>query len=321
MSRKISKIELEKLANKILRGTASEEEYKQLNDWYRDFDDAEVTLETNESREELRKRLWRGIRAQTFPPRNSYAPIWRWAAVVTLILAPVLFLLLSQETFIYGDEDSYSIVSHVTVPGQKRTIRLPDGSVVKLNSGSIIKYPERFSSRKRSVEIVGEAFFDVTRDESRPFVITARDIRVQVLGTSFNVKAFAGDPEINVAVKSGKVVVQNTRSTASVTLLQDEMVTCAVSGSGLQKKSITDKAIVFGWAEGKLVFDNESFDEVFKKISRWYGVKVILNGPLTHKKITASCRKLTLGQALEGLSHTYDFDYEIKGKIVTIKTH
>lgn len=325
MGRKISDIELKSLADKVLHGTASEEEFRQLNHWYSHFDDSEVLLVTNESRAELHSKLLnkinKGISETNKPQRKYNSLLWSTAAMIALLVVSIAAI------YFVGQDRSINTTQDIVIAfevkdtkwGQKRTVHLPDGTTVKLNSGSSIKYSSRFDGDNRQVELEGEAFFDVKRDESKPFIIKTNDLNVVVLGTSFNVKSYAEDNQVNVAVKTGKVRVTKGRSDQSMVLLPDEMAIYSQSSSALRQEKIDNKDIVFGWAEGTLVFRNQNFQDVIVTLSRWYDVEFEINQPaLFTKKITSNFNNASLREVLETLSHNYDFHYDLKEKIVSI---
>jgi len=204
--------------------------------------------------------------------------------------------------------------------GQKLTFELSDGTIVKLNSGSMLSYPKVFSESKREVTLVGEAFFDVARDESRPFKIKSGEVNVQVLGTSFNVRSYPDAEQIEVAVKTGSVSVESSFSESDVVLVPDEMVVYTTGNNFFDKKRIEDSQQVFGWMDQALIFEDRGIKDIIKELSRWYDVKFEIKRELDYKKaFTARYKNPTLKAVLESLSYAYDFEYEIDGKKVIIK--
>lgn len=203
------------------------------------------------------------------------------------------------------------LIEKVSLPGQKITTTLPDGTRVKLNGDSKLIVPEKFDGLNRQVTLVGEAFFDVTRDENRPFIILTDSLKIQVLGTSFNVNAYCGELA-SVAVATGKVSVSNQHH-QFIELEPSEMT--IMQGATLQRSNLKGDQDPFGWTKQRLVFEDESIENVLKKVSRWYGVRIeILSMIATDKRYTASYNNPTIQEMMEVLSYVYDFKYKFNEK-------
>jgi transmembrane sensor len=318
---------VEALAAKILTNTASEEELKRFNDWYADFDDSSVELVSNESREELKNRLLGRIEAEISslqPKRKSRWLSHKVAAVISLLIVFGGILYFVQPNFQDHGDVSIDMVyeSKSTEAGQKRVIKLPDGSSVKLNAGSTLKYPKSFSRSNRRVELVGEAFFNISRDTLNPFVIDLNGGQVKVLGTSFNIRSYTAEPDVAVAVKTGEVIVTNSFSNSSVRLMPDELASYIPNTREITKTRIQNTNVVFGWREGNLVFNEAGLPAILKSLSSWYGVTFEVEGSEKgSKKINANFNNVSLEEVLTCLSHNYEFKYEINEKQVTIKYH
>ncbi|QDH79824.1 DUF4974 domain-containing protein [Echinicola soli] len=198
--------------------------------------------------------------------------------------------------------------------GQKSTITLPDGSTVHLNAGSALEFPDRFSDSLRLVKLTGEAFFDVIKDKDRPFVIISGDNRVKVLGTTFNVKQ---EKDFSVALVTGSVEVADDKGN-KVFLKPKEMMVKEANGMIFKKEF--DPLEVIGWKDKYLVFKNDSFQEVRRKLEAWYGVEV--HNTITLPKdwsYSGVYYKETLGNVMEGISIASSFQYTIENKTVTIQ--
>ena len=136
--------------------------------------------------EEIRLRMWKNIEKATIRrKKRSYR--WIAAACIAFLLSVAGYQSLYYTSF----SSSKNIVSTKTFPQDIRLLRLPDGSRIWVNQNTEIEYPKQFASNERVISLKGEAFFEVARDTSRPFIITSGEIRTTVLGTSFNVKALS----------------------------------------------------------------------------------------------------------------------------------
>lgn len=192
-------------------------------------------------------------------------------------------------------------------------IILPDGSKVTLNTNSSLKYPQKFSRKNRTVALEGEAFFDITKDAKKPFIVKTSTIEIEVLGTSFNVMAFANDAIVETTLFTGKVKISrknpSTNKTQSVILSPNHKATFYKS----DERFIMDKVDVTtstAWQKGELVFENEMFDNVIVKLQRWYNVKITLSDDIKNKhRLTMSIDTESLDETLNIIKKTLPADY------------
>jgi len=218
---------------------------------------------------------------------------------------------------------------------------LPDGSTVWLNAGSKLDYTRIGTSGNREVQLTGEAFFDVVKNPARPFIIHTSKIDVKVLGTRFNVKAYPEDKTVETSLVQGSVEVFVKNRPGEKYLLKpnqklvllnnaeaDALPRATVNRNSklpiiaidhLTYRTNDTMAIETSWMQNKLVFENEAFADVARKMERWYDVKIqFRNSSLEDELLNGDFRKETLSQALDALQITTDFKYKIDGKTVTI---
>lgn len=158
-----------------------------------------------------------------------------------------------------------------TPRGGTYNVTLPDGSRVWLNAASTFRYPARFDSRERVVEIEGEAYFEVAKEAGRPFRVVSQGQEIQVLGTEFNVSAYSEDEHIKTTLVNGTVKVTANRKT--VTLTPGQQATYRPeAGMGIQS---VDVAPYTAWKDGRFHFRRTPLAEIMKQISRWYDVEVV----------------------------------------------
>jgi ferric-dicitrate binding protein FerR (iron transport regulator) len=237
-------------------------------------------------------------------------------------------------------------ITRVEVPyGSKSRVVLPDGSVVNLNSGSSLMYSSSgFDSISRSVSLTGEGFFNVTKDSERPFYVNTSGIKLKVLGTTFNIKAYPDDNIEEATLVSGKVEIyassDKTESGKSIVLKPDQIAifdklennfhsinktdltnneTVPVKLKAINSQPSLKTAQTIAWKENRLIFDNEQFSSLVIKIERWYDVKIVVDYPeLNSAKFTGKFDKETLEQVLKALVTVTPFDYNIKQNLITI---
>jgi len=204
----------------------------------------------------------------------------------------------------------------VTNPlGTRTSLTLPDGSKVNLNAGSTLRYPEKFSGIERKVELSGEAFFDVTHDTQKPFIVKTSSINVRVLGTAFNVEAFPDAEEVNTTLVRGKVILEKEvdHKTTSITEMEpSERAVYQVKKQNLSLSKETNLEQYIAWKDKKLVFLDDPIDEVAKKLERWYNVSVQIQGEeLKKSHFTGTFTDETIERVLTLLSVSSPIDYKI----------
>lgn len=244
--------------------------------------------------------------------------------------AAILVTLITTSFIIYATSnlwkaDNRSELTHELIVksnprGVKSLIVLPDGSRVKLNSESHLEYYSDFD-QERSVKLIGEAFFEIEKDEQLPFTVNSGDLSIKVLGTSFNVKAFPFEEQIKVALVTGKVSVEKQTGLEKVALHQlipGEMLVYNYQNMQMQTEPF-DYNLTVAWKDGSLNFKEVGFDEVVKILERWYGVMIdVKPGKDMSGKYTGFYKDESLEMILEGLGFAYEFGYEINGKKVII---
>ena len=211
-----------------------------------------------------------------------------------------------------------------TLPGQKATITLMDGSTVLLNSDSKLVYPKLFGDT-RTVTLEGEAFFMVSRDEQKPFIIKSGALTTTVLGTSFNIKAFQNE-NIEVTVATGKVRVSHdyeeaarqAGQTSELVLRPNQQAIYKVADQHLDKEEI-DAEHYLAWREGVLKFDHVRFEEAVKMLKRWYGVNITLeNKEIGDCIIIGEFQNQSLHKVLRAVELALGIDYEFSADGVMI---
>lgn len=220
------------------------------------------------------------------------------AIVVVAFVAGNLFRSPSDKTLHYFE---------IHVPfGQMSQLTLSDGTMVWLNSGTTLRYPDRFGADNRSVSVIGEAFFKVAKMPYKPFTINSTDLTVEVLGTSFNFSAYQEDSYSSVTLVEGKVAVKDSLGKTIAQLHPGQMVTKNKYSNVLNIKEVKI-ASYSAWTEGKIFFDDERLDQIAFKLERWFNVEISFADPqLKSKRFTGTILKNKpvdqIMQALELLS-------------------
>jgi len=212
----------------------------------------------------------------------------------------------------------------LTTPrGGKYCVTLPDGTVVWLNASTTLRFPVAFVGKTRKVEIKGEAYFEVAKDEAMPFIVKAGNSEIKVLGTHFNVMAYADEKLVKTTLLEGSVEVsilkkgEGEESTPVMTLEPGEQAQLDLSNALTVVKADLEEAIA--WKNGFFIFKNEPIESVMQKLSRWYDVNVVYE--TTDESILYSAnisRAKNISEVLRKLEMTETIHFKIDGKIITV---
>ncbi|TCD15647.1 DUF4974 domain-containing protein [Pedobacter psychrodurus] len=307
----------------ILAGSASHRtEYERLQTYF----DAETVEDENIN------LVFDRIKAQIIVPgeagltvvKNKSYSIWlKVAAVAAIVVAGVLVY--NREAIFFNKTNQLALTQVLTKAAEVKTIVLADGSTVKMNSGSSLKYPEHFTTNTRDVYLSGEAFFEVKKDPKHPFIVHTEQLAVKVLGTAFDVKAYQNDAFTETTLIRGKVSISLKNNTAQTFILKPNDKFTLVNGKASMSQlshfngTGADRIIETAWTNHELIYKNNSFDEVAKLFERWYGIKIAFKEPeLKTVRFTGHVDKETLPEALEVLKLIENFNYSIKGENVYI---
>ncbi|SHE88107.1 FecR family protein [Pedobacter caeni] len=171
----------------------------------------------------------------------------------------------------------YNVIS--TPKGGQYRVVLPDGTKVWLNAVSSIRFPSYFSAGERKVEISGEVYFEVTKNKTMPFRVISGDQALEVLGTKFNVNAYANEGQISTTLAEGSVRLKRSSSAASSILKPGEQSQLKTGKSKLAPKIVTaDLEEVLAWKNETFIFNDTPITEVMQQIERWYDVELVYSG-------------------------------------------
>ncbi len=217
------------------------------------------------------------------------------------------------------------IYNTLNVPyGKHFELKLADGSVVYLNSGSSLKYPVEFvEGKSRKIYLTGEAFLDITKDKERPFIVNASDLNIKVYGTKFNVSAYPEDKVKEVVLVEGSVGMYSESENPNSS--KETVLTPGTKGSydnthGDISTELVVTSIYTSWVQGVLVFRNMSFEDILKKLERHYDVKIInQNSKMASETFNASFGDMPIEKILEYFKSQYDIDYIINKDTIIVK--
>ena len=234
--------------------------------------------------------------------------------IIGLVFSNIFF---SMKTNPNQRQLSESLQTITSPYGARTNITLPDGSIVWLNSGTTLTFPSSFN-KKRPVKLVGEAYFEVVKND-QPFIVSTQYGEVEVKGTSFNVKAFSDDNSFVTTLEEGIVTVKGKNTADEVTLSpgqQAEQTDKGFSVSNVETRFYTS------WKEGKLIFSKEPFPSLIKKLERWYNVKIDYTDPrLNQVWYTGTIEMESISEVMEMISKASPVSYSFNNKtrVFTIK--
>ena len=242
--------------------------------------------------------------------RRKFKTVFLWAErAAAIMFIPLLSAYLLQIK--NSDVAEARMMEIRTNPGMTTAFVLPDGTNVSLNSGSVLRYPEFFSEDKREVELIGEAFFDVTKDPNKRFVVkTSGDERVEVLGTSFNMEAFPGDSILSTTLLEGKVRFVSEAGSVQMNPGEKLVYNNKTSKAKLTK---TNGEAETAWKYGKIIFDNTPFNEVLRMLSKRFNVDFVVKN---EKYIKDSFTGTFSTQRLEQVLDVFSISSKIKWRYI-----
>lgn len=211
-----------------------------------------------------------------------------------------------------------------TQKGETYMVILPDQSKVWLNAASTLKYPSKFSGKERLIQLNGEAYFEVAKAkiphsrETLPFRVLTASQTVEVLGTHFNINAYADQSDTRTTLLEGSVrIASQSAKDKGVMLVPGQQSVLKENDRIRVTKVNLNKAIA--WKNGKFIFDNESIEDIMQELSRWYDVEISYQGDVSNRIFTGSMsRKMGLAAILAKISYTEAVHFKIEGRRVTV---
>ena len=321
---------MKELIRKYLSSGANHEDQSRLLEWMRQGEniqsfrdekknweeealESEMLLETQYYWGKIQKKLF--LQSQADLKKTSrYLAYFKYASIIFLLLS---FGVVSYFVVFNGEQHADYSTEVLAANGQKTQIILPDSSVVHLNGGTRIRYNNSFGEKNRSVELEGEAYFDVHKNSQKAFIVHTRELDVKVYGTSFNVNAYNDDQTVEVALKRGSVgIEQNDKEVLRMKPGQLAVYSKTKEQFNLQTEDIN---LISAWTNNELVFNKTPFNLICKYLERWYGVEITLSDELVdNEKYTFKVKTESLHEVLELISVLKSIKYKIDGTKVLI---
>jgi len=266
--------------------------------------------------------------------RNSFYKYTSFAAVAVLILVSLYFI---QQTYLplKNSQSGMGLSASVFPSGNaiRKTVILTDGTVITLNKNSEVKLIENFNPAKRELWLKGEAFFEVKHDASHPFIVHTSMNDIKVLGTSFNVKAYAQSPVIETTLIHGSVQVESKRYPGYTVLLKPDQKLLysnipAEKNTDLKKiflvssldhKHSDQKPEEVQWVRNRMTIDNEPLAVIAEKLQKWYGIEIyISDNEVKDYRYSGTFENEGIIKTLEALQIAYPFEFKAEQNRITI---
>ena len=328
------------LIGKKLSDQISEEENQLLQEWKDSSEEAKRQYEKIReywsnihfsygktrlvTEEEVSEQVWNKVFN-----KNAEKKYNRFDIVKLIKIAAVFILFVVAPYTVYhfldhAEQQAPQVTTIIkeTLPGQKSSIALQDGTIVWLNSGSSISYWTDYNEKIRLIELEGQAFFEVFKDPTKPFFVKCRDLKVEALGTSFDVNGYSDSP-IQVSLLTGKVKLSlpmKKDNDDQVILLPGEYSVLSQDNRFIEKGTF-DSYEVLAWKEGRIIFNNTTINEIVPELELWFGVKFQGHETIDpDRPFTTTFSKESLDNILMNIGGVLNFEYSIEGNNVYLKS-
>ncbi|WP_420602165.1 FecR family protein [Flagellimonas sp.] len=249
--------------------------------------------------QKAKEKFFDSVGQEVSDRRRFIRKFMRYAAVLAVLSTSLMY-------FFYNNDSKVTIK---TVYGEQKEIELPDGSKVWMNSSSQLSYQK---SHPRNIYLEGEAFFEVMRDEQVPFTVETHDqIKIKVLGTSFNVKSYTQKTYTETVLLEGKVELSSLSSDEKIQMIPNDKITFLRNGKKLVQSKVDTPTSFVSWKEGILQFSDKPFREIATDLAIQHNIKIrFKNDKIANSKFTGSFEQETpIEEILETLQLTKSFNY------------
>jgi ferric-dicitrate binding protein FerR (iron transport regulator) len=317
----MTEAEFTQLLDRFQKGLCTPQEKERLEQWLDTRSEGASPFNSSSEKQRIKMVLRESIyrkaeisrkRMLFFPSEGRSMNVRLWLRVAASILMAVAVGYGLWKSDIMGKPLSI----YKTEAGQKKTITLPDNTIVTLNGNSSLSYLDNWKEERfRSVNLSGEAYFQVTSNAQKPFVVNTAGISIKVLGTTFNVKSYDEDERVETTLVEGKVSIEKVTKDHPaheiIELLPDQKATFSKESREIILEQVTPESEA-AWIRGSLVFEDEPFSEIIKDLERLYGVKIIVKD-----KAALQCTfNIRLeGESLEEVLKLFSLSEEVKYRI------
>lgn len=251
---------------------------------------------------------------------NDIAP-GKNTATLTLANGKTILLDTNRTSVVVADSvHTMTMLTAATPRGGTYQLVLPDGTKVWLNADSRLEFPSNFvNSKTRNVKLSGEGYFEVAKNKAQPFIVAMDKQEIEVLGTHFNVNAYADEGSIKTTLLEGSVSVRPAANTPAQAIVLKPQQQSILSGSSQIQVKEVDVEDVVAWQKGYFLFEHEHIKDVMRKIARWYDVEVIYEGNTENVLVGGTVSRFSnVSKVLGMLQETGAVKFRIAGRKVYV---
>lgn len=259
-----------------------------------------------------------GFHFENYSTKTRFTQFMRVAAII--VVASLLGILAYQNLYQEKVEVEPVLREIAMEKGQRGNVTLSDGTKVTLNAESKIILPDVFQSDKREITLQGQAFFDVTHNPDRPFIINTKEATVEVLGTSLDVRSYPNEETVQVVVKEGRVSLKAKKECVEddATLSAGEMGQFSLSENSISTQKVDDLDLFLSWRKGFLKFKDARMAEVSKELERKYDIQIqFRDEQLKDLRLTAELKSRTIQHNMDVISTSLGMKYQMDQQVVT----
>lgn len=264
------------------------------------------------------KRLFKKLESeQTKPSKQPFInKLVRYAAAVAIVVLGT-----GIGYWALQDDQPKEILVSVANEGNIKEITLPDGSKVWLNNSATLKYPQHFSEKERNVYLEGEAYFEVTKNHLKPFIVESSAMRVRVLGTKFNFKCSKKSTIAEASLIEGEIEVKGNQDEGMIILAPGQRAELNTKSRRLTVKQVNTKMDAV-WHDDFIPFEKADIFMIAKTLERFYHARIILSPDIKSDKTYSGVlkRKATIDSVLNALQNTIPIKYKVVGSNIFISS-
>lgn len=323
----------EEILNKYLAGECSEKDLTEINSWLQESEENARILfgieevyhlgkrsadTVSEETARAERKLYKRLAQENTVTEKKRIRRQPWMQVAATIAA---ILLVGSGIFYWysGTDTARDMLVAVASDGLVQEVVLPDGTKVWLNNAATLKYPRQFSENERNVYLEGEAYFKVTKNHQKPFIVESDAMRVRVLGTSFNFKSEKNCQIAEATLIEGEIEVKGNNDEGMIVLSPGQRAELNKANRRLIVKQVDAKLDVV-WHDNLIPFEKANIFTITKALERFYDVKIILSPDMKADKTYSGVlkKKSTIESALKSLNNSIPMKYKIVGNNIFI---
>jgi len=310
------------LLERFFDGTATKQEVQYLLGQLKntEFEQTWMKEQWNSTNDKMntvvQKQIFESIKQKT---ESQQSFNWKqWIAVAASIVVICTTCLSGYLLFKNTHNNLLGDMTVAVAKGQKAAVTLPDGSKVWVNSGSTLSYGSRYNQKERIINLDGEAYFEVAKNENAPFVVQSHGFSVTALGTAFDVKAYPEEKTFSTVLVHGKVEVKDDLN--KIYLTPNQKIIYNRSSKSMQKTNVDDSNTYAAWRNNQLTFESEPFENIVLVLERNYNVKLIFESEALKKyRYSGTIGNASLESVLQLFAMTSPLSYHMKDSVIYLR--